>query len=160
MPAGSVGNNNVEPGELLELYWNYYALHAEQRMKILELFIAIETVLFGVVASEFTGGNFSDRIIGLAVSIVALLCFWLDKRTTNLLHQCRVAMRALENDYMSGYLAETVKHKLKDYHFIFCMTCQINNPERKFISIPDCFIFAVQIPRIRATWKMRVYVSS
>ena len=115
MPTVFVGHNNVEPGELLELYWNYYALHAEQRMKILELFIAIETVLFGVVASEFTGGNFSDRIIGLAVSIVALLCFWLDKRTTNLLHQCRVAMRALENDYMSGYpndfkLFSNIKH--------------------------------------------------
>ena len=40
------------------------------------------------------------------------------------------------------------------------MTCQIENPERKFTSIPDGFIFAVQIPRIRAIWEMRVYVYS
>ena len=115
MSAGSAEHSNIEPSELLELYWNYYELHAEQRMKILELFIAIETVLFGVFASEIPGGSFSDRIIALAISAIALLCFLLDKRTTNLLHQCRVAMRALENDYMSGYpddfkLFSKVKH--------------------------------------------------
>lgn len=103
MPAISPNHDNVEISDLLNLYWNYYELHANQRMKILELFIAIETVLFGVVATAISNNDFSDRIISLAISLIAFICFLLDKRTTDLIHQCRMAIRAIEDDYMNSY---------------------------------------------------------
>ena len=103
MSTNSPNHDNVEIGDLLNLYWSYYELHANQRMKILELFIAIETVLFGVVATAISDNDFSDRIISLAISLIAFICFLLDKRTTDLIHQCRVSIRAIENDYMSNY---------------------------------------------------------
>ena len=128
MQTSSVEHNNIEPGELLELYWNYYQLHAEQRMKILEFFIGIETILFGVIASEIPGGNFSDRIIALAISAIALICFLLDKRTTDLLHHCRIAIRSLEHDYMNRYpdnfkLFSKIKHKEGQLNYSKIIRC-------------------------------------
>jgi len=96
-------NSTVEINDLLSLYWNYYELHANQRMKVLELFIGIETVLFGVLATELSNNNFFKIIISLSISLIAFLCFLLDKRTTDLLHQCRVAIRSIENNYMNNY---------------------------------------------------------
>ena len=93
----------VELDDLLSLYWNYYELHANQRMKVLELFIGVETVLFGVFATGLSNSIFFERIISLSISLIGLLCFLLNKRTTDLLHQCRVAIRTIENNYMRNY---------------------------------------------------------
>lgn len=100
MPSNS---RNLEPSELLNLYWNYYQLHADQRMKITELFITVETVLFGVFAAMF-GKNLSLMlIISIAVFIIGLICYFLDVRSTMLLHDCRVAIREIENRFMPNY---------------------------------------------------------
>jgi len=72
-------------------------------MKVLELFIGVETVLFGVFATGLSNSFFFERIISLSISLIGLLCFLLDKRTTDLLHQCRVAIRTIENNYMRNY---------------------------------------------------------
>lgn len=100
MPSNS---RNLEPSELLNLYWSYYQLHADQRMKITELFITVETVLFGVFAAMF-GKNLSLMlIISIAVFIIGLICYFLDVRSTMLLHDCRVAIREIENRFMPNY---------------------------------------------------------
>lgn len=96
-------NKNIEPSELLSLYWNYYQLHAELRMKILELFITVETILFGVLAVQFGKNFYLTIIISVAISIIALVCFLLDIRSTTLLHHCRVAIRETEDKYMNSY---------------------------------------------------------
>lgn len=99
----SSNNRNIEPAELLTLYWNYYQLHAEQRMKITELFIAVETVLFSVYAAMF-GKNLSlSIIISIAIFIIGMICFFLDIRSTTLLHECRIAIRELESRFMPNY---------------------------------------------------------
>lgn len=99
----SSNSRNIEPAELLTLYWNYYQLHAEQRMKITELFIAVETVLFSVYAAMF-GQNLSlSIIISIAIFIIGMICFFLDIRSTALLHECRIAIRELESRFMPNY---------------------------------------------------------
>lgn len=99
----SSNSRNLEPSELLNLYWNYYQLHAEQRMKITELFITVETILFGVYAAMF-GKNLSlTLIISIAVLVIGLICYFLDVRSTMLLHDCRIAIRELESRFMPNY---------------------------------------------------------
>ncbi len=99
----SSNSKNLEPSELLNLYWNHYQLHAEQRMKITELFIAVETVLFGVYAATFGQNLPLSIIISIAVLIIGMICYLLDVRSTMLLHDCRIAIRELESRFMPNY---------------------------------------------------------
>lgn len=93
----------IEPNELLNAYMSYYQLHAEQRMKILEFFITIESMLFGAAISTAERIPSVGIFAYIAVMIVSLICYLLDKRTTNLMHVSRVALRKLETSYMSVY---------------------------------------------------------
>ena len=102
----SSDKKNIEPSELLSLYWNFFQLHSEQRMKIVELFITVETILFGVFAVQFGKNLFLSIIISAAVSLIALIFIRLDIRATNLLHDCRIAIRKTENKYMAEYPQE------------------------------------------------------
>lgn len=99
----SSNSRNLEPSELLTLYWNYYQLHAEQRMKITELFIAVETILFSVYAATFGQSLSLALIISIAIFIIGMICYFLDVRSTMLLHDCRIAIRELESRFMPNY---------------------------------------------------------
>lgn len=93
----------VDVNTLFEMYWTYYSLHSEQRMKILELFITLEIVLYGGFAVMLEKNSFFAVLAAGATVLVAFLCYILDKRTTDLLHHCRVSIRALEEHCMDGY---------------------------------------------------------
>lgn len=109
---------SIEPNDLLELYWNYYQLHAEQRFKILEFFISVEIVLFGTFTATIYEHPHIALVSGILASGVSLICYWLDKRTVELIHHCRIAIRTLEEKYMTSYPEESklftnVKNKEK-----------------------------------------------
>lgn len=68
----NMSTNSIQPNELMEIYWNYYQLHAEQRFKILEFFITIEIVLIGGFVTVLQTNYVLAFVAGLLSSIVAL----------------------------------------------------------------------------------------
>ena len=97
---------DISINSLIDLYWSYFQLHSKQRMKILDMFIKIQLALY---AAYYAIGNnlFNLKYMcAVAISLVALLCYLLDKRTTNLIHMVRVAFRKIERKYMVTYPKE------------------------------------------------------
>lgn len=101
-------DDHVELNDLLTIYWNYYEFHADQRLRILNYFITIEIVLFGAFFTTLQIFAQNQEIywpcymVAGAISIIALISFLLDVRTTNLIHFCRIALRTFEQKYTSS----------------------------------------------------------
>ena len=91
--------------ELLSLYTSYYMHHADLRMKLFGEFISVEPALIGgyfgayKLFKETSGAIFPLCALSIAMSFVAFLILCMDLRTTELLHQVRVALRTLEDTY-------------------------------------------------------------
>lgn len=98
-----LNNRTIEANDLMELYWNFYGFHAEQRMKILEFFISLETALFGATFVAMEKMPSFTPFANVAIVIVSIVCYLLEKRTTDLMHTCRVAIRKLEEDELGTY---------------------------------------------------------
>lgn len=101
-------DEHVELKDLVTMYWNYYEFHADQRLRILNYFITIEIVLFGAfftilqIFAQNQGIYWPCYIVAAAISMIALISFLLDVRTTNLIHFSRVALRTFEQKYTSS----------------------------------------------------------
>lgn len=95
--------NILNVSSLIDIYWSFFQLHSKQRMKILDMFIKVQ---LGLYAAYYTLGNHFNNLrymCAIAISIVSLLCYFLDTRTTNLIHSARVAFRKVEKEYMGDY---------------------------------------------------------
>lgn len=90
----------LTPADLLTLYWNYYALHAGQRMKILEIYVGFMTPLLGAYAATFRTHPRIAMAAAFAVAGISFICFHLDTRIQNLMHICRIALRKLEDQQL------------------------------------------------------------
>ena len=78
MSANNLPDNTIDDKALLEYYWNYFELHSNQRMQMINFYITVEVVMIGGL---FTLINFDERIrfaelfLSLAISFVSLI-FW------------------------------------------------------------------------------------
>lgn len=102
MNDNNLPDNTIDDKALLEYYWNYFELHSNQRMQMINFYITVEVVMIGGL---FTLINFDERIrfaelfLSLAISFVSLIFWGLDIRTKSLIHWCEDCMEALEMRY-------------------------------------------------------------
>ena len=109
MSANNLPDNTIDDKALLEYYWNYFELHSNQRMQMINFYITVEVVMIGGL---FTLINFDERIrfaelfLSLAISFVSLIFWGLDIRTKSLIHRCEDCIEVLEMRYKDVFAPE------------------------------------------------------
>lgn len=81
--------------------WNYFALHAQQRISVFQYFITIETALItaAIIAIQYKTdlNNPKWAIILGPLTILFSFVFWkIDQRTRDLIKKSEVALRSIE----------------------------------------------------------------
>lgn len=98
--------NSLDVSNLIDVYWSFFQLHSKQRMKILDMFIKVQLGLYAAYYALGSQFNNLRYMCAVAIAIVSLLCYFLDKRTTDLIHSARLVFRKIEKKYMRGYPKE------------------------------------------------------
>lgn len=93
--------NSMNCDKMLEIYWSYFQLHSTQRMKILDLFIKVQICLFAAYYYVDDQMYRLKYMCAITISVVGLLCYLLDRRTTDLIHHVRVIFRKYEKIKMA-----------------------------------------------------------
>ena len=110
--------NSVEAKDWLELYWNYFQLHAGQRMKLLEFYLLLITVLFGALYTvhftKTTTGCALEIIICIGITMISVAFLCLDYRTAQLVKYAEEAFRSTENNLINDD-EESIKSRLFSY---------------------------------------------
>lgn len=96
--------NTTTSEELRDYAWKYFALHADQRIKMFHFFIILETAMVAglLVAAKGTAGVLSPipnvlAVLPLMMTIIAFVFWKLDVRTRAMIHNAETALRAVEN---------------------------------------------------------------
>jgi len=93
---------NVTMKEMREYAWNYFELHARQRMAVFNYFVIIAALLTAGMAGSL-GKNNSNHLISLALAsslTVASFVFWkLDQRVRYLIKHAENALKTLEKHW-------------------------------------------------------------
>ena len=93
---GNELENSMNCDTMLDIYWSYFQLHSTQRMKILDLFIKVQICLFAAYYYVDDQMYRLKYMCAITISVVGLLCYLLDRRTTDLIHFVRVIFRKYE----------------------------------------------------------------
>ncbi len=88
--------------EQREYAWNYFQLHASQRMSSFNFFVVIAALLTTAMGATFKSDYTHHWIgitMGLSLSIISYVFWKLDQRTRYLIHHAEAALKALETDW-------------------------------------------------------------
>lgn len=92
-------NSALNYKDWLDLYWKYFQLHSEQRIKMVQFYLSLIVVLFGAL---FTLHSMETRIItaeigiSIGIGIISLVFAVLDHRTSILIKDAENAIKAIE----------------------------------------------------------------
>lgn len=80
--------------------WNYFALHAQQRMSAFQFFITLEIGLSGAVflavQSGAAAGSRPFSLVGVLMMLLAFVFWKIDQRTRDLIKNAEVSLRSVE----------------------------------------------------------------
>ena len=103
-------SNNLEKDEsinaskLLEVTYQYFEQHLNQRLQMLNYFITIEIVLFGAFFASLELTNVGARYVAsIAIIFMAILFRGLDYRTRDIIHGCEKVLMEIEDKYEDKY---------------------------------------------------------
>lgn len=85
--------------------WNYFALHAGQRMSGFHFFLVVAGLILGAMSAvEKLGieGNVT-AILPLSVTFLAFVFWRMDRRTRMLVKNAESALKMLENEFRSAF---------------------------------------------------------
>lgn len=92
--------------DFAEMLWNYFSLHSNQRIQLINFYIILETFLFAGLFSLLTSEN-DTTIFCILISFASLFfsfLFWnLDVRTKQMIKECEECIKHLENNYNQKY---------------------------------------------------------
>lgn len=107
-------DSSIDQSKLLDLYWNHFELHSNQRMQMINFYITIEVVLIGgffTLRLQNTDIIWAEYLVALAIPFVSLIFFLLDYRTRALIKVCEACIKKLED-----MLKEDFNEELMLYH--------------------------------------------
>ena len=84
---------------MLDLYWNYFELHSNQRMQMINFYITIEIVLIGAFFTlrlQKTSILWAECLVALAIPFISFVFFLLDLRTKLLIKEAERCIKKLE----------------------------------------------------------------
>jgi hypothetical protein len=86
--------------EIRNHIWNYFSLHAQQRISVFQYFVTIETALFGgaffAVQNSSTQGMRPLALVGVFITILAFVFWKIDQRTRELIKNAENALIEVE----------------------------------------------------------------
>lgn len=98
--------DKLTENDFLNVLWNYFSLHANQRMQLLHFYILLETfVITGLLTIFQLNGEFKIFRILLSVAIIffSIVFKGLDKRAKEMIKYSENAIRYLEKKYILKY---------------------------------------------------------
>lgn len=129
-------NNAFNYKEWLDLYWKYFQLHSEQRIKMVQFYLSLIVVLFGAL---FTLHSMEIRIVtaevvvSIGIGVISLVFACLDHRTSMLIKDVENALKKLEAMTFPG--REDMPLKLFTYS-------EQNDRGRIYFSYSKCIRFS------------------
>lgn len=98
MNSGSDGNAK----EYLDFLWNYFELHSNQRMQLMNFYIIIESLfvtgLIALISSDHPN-VIAEISICVAMIFFSVVFFLLDRRTKNMIKMCEESIKKIERMY-------------------------------------------------------------
>lgn len=88
------------PSDLREDAWKYFALHAEQRMKVFNFYVVLSTLVVGGLITVIKDGTnlLLGAPIGFLLAFLSFVFWKLDSRVKHLIKHAEAAMKKLEGD--------------------------------------------------------------
>lgn len=102
-------NRELSESDFLKVLWDYFALHANQRIQILNFYIVLETFFItGLLTLFQLDGNLTVFRLILSASIIffSVVFYALDKRTKEMIKFSEDALKTIEQKYSSEYSSE------------------------------------------------------
>lgn len=99
----------LKESDFLKILWDYFVVHANQRIQILNFYIVLETFFItGLLTLFQLDGNLTAFRLILSVSIIffSIIFFALDKRTKEMIKFSEEAIKTLEQKYVLKYGSE------------------------------------------------------
>lgn len=120
----------------LDLYWKHFQLHSEQRMKMLQFYLALIVVPFGAL---FTLRSLKTRIpeaeiaVCIGIAIISLMFALIDHRTSLLIKDAEQVIKSMEASVFS-----TDEEK----KFALFGNSEKNDAGRRYVSYSKCIRFS------------------
>ena len=95
--------------------WGYFALHADQRMKLFNFFLILAGVLLGVFPAVrgMAGGARVVALLPLLLALTAFTFWRLEERTRYLVKNAEAALRFLDEEWPVEPLPDGTPHYLR-----------------------------------------------
>ena len=150
--------SSLNPKEWLNLSWNYFQQHAQQRISYFNFFVVFSTILTAALVSTFQS-NFQAPFLGIAIglveSFVAFIFLKIDTRNRFLTQNAENVIQRIEADYdktgnksynlFTNEELETQKLKLKNKKMFFLYRHLTHGDSYKIIYITFFFIGIVMV---------------
>jgi len=139
-------DNNLNLKEQREYAWNYFQLHAEQRMKSFYFFVVIAALFINAIAGSFkevSRFHFMGALLGFSLAITSFVFWKLDQRVRFLIKHAEDSLKEIEakgydqsektgGQTINIFLSEEMKtDKIKTLHRIL--------PWKRHMSYSSCF---------------------
>ena len=95
-------DKTITDKEWYQMYWNYFELMSQQRLKMLNYYISIEIVLFGGMFTLLqlkTRMLWAEYIVSFAISFMSLMFAGIDFRNKTVIHKCEELLSWMESWY-------------------------------------------------------------
>lgn len=92
--------------DFLEILWQYFSLHASQRIQMLNFYIVLETFLLTAwltLLQVEAGFSFPRIIIGIALVLFSVVFYVLDVRTKSMIKLCEESLSKVEKNYIKQF---------------------------------------------------------
>lgn len=92
--------------DFANIVWNYFSIHASQRMQILNFYIVLETFFVTALLTTFQLENklkFVQLIICIAIIFFSIIFFALDTRTKHMIKFSEESLIEIEKKYVNTY---------------------------------------------------------
>lgn len=98
--------------------WDYFQLHAEQRLKTFEFYIVIATVLLSGYVISLKEDNLIHIgiVIGILLIVLSFVFWKLDVRNKQLIKNAEQALKTIEDELISESNGD-VPHNFKLFHY-------------------------------------------
>ena len=86
--------------KLIDYYWNYFQLHSNQRMQLINFYISIEVVLVGAYFTlilNCTSLPWVLKTVSFAISFFSVVFYLMDRRTVFLIKESERCFMEIEN---------------------------------------------------------------
>lgn len=145
--------NNKYRQEMRTYAWNYFSLHAGQRLSTFNFYLILAALLVTPCISAFTKPDLMSRKIaiglGMLLAVISMIFFKLDQRNKALVRNAEAALRFLDEQVelqdCNGVPHECKLFSRDDYHTNQAKKIKSFWPSKLYLSYSDCFRYIFTI---------------